>query len=123
MIAFVCDFTYAELIREFLQLAVLVALARVALEWVIRKDEFEYGFASLAYLSGMRQHLHAFLDFRQAGGHQTSRVFHIYKAQAARADGLDAFQVAERRDSYAVTLRNLQNRFAFLSRHGLVVDS
>ena len=122
LLAVVGDLADAQLGGQGLQFAVFVAVAGLAVAVVLGEQQFDHRPAGLADAAGVGQHLHALGDRHRAGGDEVPRPFDLDHAHAAGADGLQAFDVAQRGDADAGLLRGRQDRGAFGHFDGDVVD-
>ena len=77
------------------------------------EQQFQCHAAVFAQALGVRGNLHAFGDFQRAGRQQLRRAFHLDEAKPARADIINAFEVAERGNLDAGLGRGLQNGRTF----------
>ena len=115
-------FVHAVTQREFLQLAVMVSLARKALFLVLGEEQFERHFTALAALFGVRAHFHAFGYGIDAGGDQTARARRFDDAHTAGTDAVHVFEVAQRGNFDMRFARRFQNGAAFGHGNGNIVD-
>ena len=96
--------------RQFLKFAIVVALARKTLLFVLAENEFERQLARTAALLGVGAHLHALRDRIDARRDKPSRARRLDHAHAARTDAADVFEIAQRRDLDMSLARRLQYR-------------
>ena len=121
-LARVGDFADAQLGGQGLKLAVFAAVAGLALAVVLREQQFDHGPPGVADAAGVRKDLHPRRGRHGAGSAEVPRPFDLDHADAAGADRLQAFHVAERGDLDARLLGRGQERGAFGNFDGDVVD-
>ena len=66
---------------------------------------------------------HAFLHGRGAGGQQAVCAGQLDHAEAASADGAEAFEIAERGNVFSVGARGIENGVAFVRGHQFAVNA
>ena len=98
LLARVLDLANSQFGGQGLQLAILVAVARLALAVVLGKEQFDHGAAGVADAVGVGEDLHSRGGGHGARGDEVPRPLDLDDADAAGADGLQAFDVAEGRE-------------------------
>ena len=111
-----------DLLAQLLELAVLVPVAGEAVARVVGEHQLVEHLARLLHARGVRLHDHPVADGDRAGGLEAPHPLDLDDADAAGADLVDAFEVAEVRDLDAVVLGRLEDRPVALGPHGLAVD-
>ena len=105
-----------------LQFAVLAAVAGLAVAVVFGQQQFDDQPPRLAHAARVGVDLHALGDRHGTGRGQVHHPFDLDHADAAGADGLQSFDVAERGDADARLLSGVQDRGAFGDFDGRIVD-
>ena len=112
----------AVLVGELLQFAVGGADAGEALLFMVGEQQLERGLARLAHFFGIGEYLHALVDGVHAGGDQRTGALHLANADAAGADLVDVFEIAEGGDVDADRFGGFENGAPLRDLHRNIVD-
>src|ERR1039457_1833710 len=118
----VAHVVHAVLPGQRLKLAVVVGHADRADVVALRKQELERHPAVLAKALGVCVDVHALGDMGRAGRKKLGHAGHLDQAEAAGANVVDAFEVAEGRDLYPGVGGGIQNGCALLGADLLAID-
>ncbi len=112
----------AQVVGHGLQVAVAAALAGGAVAVVLAEDEFHIDLAGAAGAGAVGVDDHALHHRVVAAGDQVALPFHLHAADAAGADLVELFQVAQMRNVDAGLAGSLQDGGALGHGDRLVVD-
>src|ERR1035437_1287964 len=110
---FVADMIHALAAGERLEFAMTVGHAHGADVIPFGEQQFQNQAAIFAKALAVGLDIHAFGDFRSAGGKKLRHTRNLYEAKAARAHVIDTIEVTQRWDFHAGFFRRLQNGRAF----------
>ncbi len=121
-LADVGDFADSQFRGQGLKLAVLATVAGLALAIMLRKQELDHGLAGVADTAGVCENLHPRRSGHGARSAQVPRPFNLDHTDAAGADRLQAFHVAERGNLDPRLPGRGQERGPFGDFDGRVID-